>query len=219
MKTKFSVLLLLAAVMPFTHVEAQAASFDCAKAATNVEKLVCKTPGLSKADEELSAVYKQAVAVALIADFVKKEQRGWIARRNKCPSAQCLAEEYETRRLVLAASLTQDATPSPPAGQPLLVRPAQSEMQVPPGRTFPVSVVGAIEFGHDAAGGRYDLVSGNARITLSYVWDFSDADLEKLSALDEKKTRVRAVGMLKVYAEDGSASFALGSTLAVYAER
>lgn len=219
MKTNFSVLLLLAAVMPFTHVEAQAASFDCAKAATNVEKLICKTPSLGKADEELSAVYKQAVAVALIVDSVKKEQRGWIARRNKCSGVPCLAEEYETRRLVLAASLTQDATPTQPAGQPLLVRPAQSEMQVPPGRTFPVSFGGTVEFGHDAAGGRYDLVSENARVTLSYVWDFSDADLEKLSALDEKKARVRVVGMLKVYAEDGSAAFAQGAPLAVYADR
>ncbi len=217
MKTNFSTLLLLAAVMPFSPVEAQAASFDCAKASTNVEKLICKTPSLSRSDEELSAVYKQAVAVAFIADSVKKEQRGWIARRNKCPSAQCLAEEYETRRLVLAASLTQDATPSPPAGQPLLVRPAQAEMQVLPGRTFPISVVGTVEFGHDAAGGRYDLVSGNARVTLSYVWDFSDADLEKLSALDEKKARVRVVGMLKVYAEDGGATFAQGAPFAVYA--
>lgn len=219
MKTNFSVLLLLAAVIPFSPVEALAASFDCGKAATNIEKLICKTPSLSKADEELSAVYKQAVAVALIADAVKKEQRVWIARRNKCPSAQCLAEEYETRRLILAASLPQDATPVQPAEQPLLVRPAQAEAQVLPGRTFPVSVVGTVVFGHDAAGGRYDLVSGNARITLSYVWDFSDADQEKLSALEEKKARVRVVGMLKVYAEDGSAAFVQGSSFAVYDAR
>ena len=219
MKKNLSALLLLSALVPFSPFEAQAASYDCAKASTNVEKLICKTPSLSKADEDLSAVYKQAITVAFIADSVKKEQRGWIAQRNKCPSVQCLAEEYETRRLVLAASLTQDIAPSQPAGQPLLVRPAQAEMQVMPGRTFPVSVVGIVEFGHDAAGGRYDLVSGNARITSSYVWDFSDADLEKLSALDKKKTRVRVVGMLKVYAEDGSAAFAQGSSFAVYADR
>lgn len=216
MKRSIAISLLLSAMVLPTSFEVHAASFDCAKALTNVEKLICKTPSLGKADEELNSVYKQAVAVAFIADSVKKEQRGWIARRNKCPSIPCLAEEYETRRLVLSASLTQDATPTQPAGQPLLVRPAQAEMQVLPGRTFPVSVVGSIEFGHDAAGGRYDLVSGNARVTLSYVWDFSDADLQKLSALDERKTRVHVVGMLKVYAEDGSATFAQGSTLAVY---
>ncbi|MBP2302245.1 lysozyme inhibitor LprI family protein [Azospirillum picis] len=217
MKKTLSVLLLLSAAMPFAPLGVQAASFDCAKASTSVEKLICKTPSLSRADEELGAIYKQAVAVAVIAESVKKEQRGWIARRNECSSAQCLAEEYGTRLLVLRASLTQDAAPSPPAGQPLLVRPAQAETQVVPGRTLHASVVGIVEFGHDAAGGRYDLVSGNARITLSYVWHFSDADLETLSSLDERKTRVRVVGMLKVYAEDGSAAFAQGAPFAVYA--
>lgn len=219
MKTNLSALLLLLALAVPTPFEVHAASFDCAKAFTNVEKLICKTPILSRSDEELSAIYKQAVAVAFIADDVKKEQRKWIARRNNCTSVQCLAEEYETRCLVLAASLTQDSTPSPPVGQPLLMRAAQAEAQVLPGRTFPVSVVGTVEFGHDVAGGRYDLVSGNARVTLSYVWDFSSTDLEKLSALDDNKARVRVVGMLKVYAEDGSAAFAQGAPLAVYVDR
>lgn len=218
---KISILALpifLAMVVPSAF-DAQAASFDCTKASTNVEILICKTPSLSRSDEELSAIYKQAVAVAINPDAVKQEQRNWIARmRNKCSNAQCLAVAYATRRLVLAASLTQDAASRPPAGQLLLVRAAQAEQQVGPGRTFPVSLVGRVEFGHDAAGGRYDLVNGNARITLSYVWELSDADQDKLAMLQERKSRVRAVGMLMVYANDGSAGFAGGAPLGIYAD-
>ena len=36
----------------------QAASFDCAKAGTKVEKLICGDAGLSKLDDELAAAYK-----------------------------------------------------------------------------------------------------------------------------------------------------------------
>src|SRR5215472_14292419 len=42
----------------------QAASFDCAKAQTKVEKLICSNPTLSKADDALAAAYKKAMAAA-----------------------------------------------------------------------------------------------------------------------------------------------------------
>jgi uncharacterized protein len=41
-------------VLEFT---AQAASFDCGKAGTKVEKIVCSDADLSKLDEELNAAY------------------------------------------------------------------------------------------------------------------------------------------------------------------
>ena len=40
-----------------------AASFDCAKASTKVEELVCADAALSAQDETLAAVYRQAASL------------------------------------------------------------------------------------------------------------------------------------------------------------
>jgi uncharacterized protein len=41
---------------------AQAASFDCDKAKTPQEKAICASPGLSQADENMAAAYKDVLA-------------------------------------------------------------------------------------------------------------------------------------------------------------
>ena len=51
----FSVLALLVLQMP-----AHGASFDCAKASTKVETLICGDPGLSALDSKLSARYENS---------------------------------------------------------------------------------------------------------------------------------------------------------------
>ena len=38
-----------------------AASFDCAKAVTNIEKMICSDAELSKLDEELSKAYSEVL--------------------------------------------------------------------------------------------------------------------------------------------------------------
>ncbi len=43
-----------------------AASFDCAKASTQVERLICSDESLSKLDEQLSGSYKQALEGATL---------------------------------------------------------------------------------------------------------------------------------------------------------
>jgi uncharacterized protein len=50
------------AVLLFGATLAEAASFDCAKAATPHEKLVCGDPALSSADEHLAASFQAAIA-------------------------------------------------------------------------------------------------------------------------------------------------------------
>ncbi|MGC2049853.1 MAG: lysozyme inhibitor LprI family protein [Gallionella sp.] len=75
----------------------QAASFDCAKAATKVEKLVCADAGLSKLDEELNADYKTALQKYGQAKTTKVEQAQWIKDRNSCESNDCLKALYQAR--------------------------------------------------------------------------------------------------------------------------
>jgi hypothetical protein len=66
---------------------ASAASFDCAKARTKVETLICKDPQLSRQDEDLAKAYGEALKVwdGKIAAYVKLTQRGWMGSRALLP--------------------------------------------------------------------------------------------------------------------------------------
>lgn len=76
-----------AAVVP-----AQAASFDCAKATTKVEKLICADAALSKLDEELTKVYGEVLKKSLDEALLKKQQRASLKARNQCKGIACLSE-------------------------------------------------------------------------------------------------------------------------------
>lgn len=91
---------------------AHAASFDCAKAGTKVEKLICEDVELSKLDEELNAAYKAALKDQTQGDSIKQAQKKWMKERNGCADAACVKRAYEVRlqRLSPASmhSLTND---------------------------------------------------------------------------------------------------------------
>jgi uncharacterized protein YecT (DUF1311 family) len=76
-------LLLFALVPSLAASPAAAASFDCAKARTKVEKLICKDPQLSRQDEDLAKAYGEALKLwdGKIAAYVKMTQRGWVGVR------------------------------------------------------------------------------------------------------------------------------------------
>lgn len=75
-----------------------AASFDCAKATTNVEKIICSDVKLSKMDEALNNAYHVSLKDSGNAGDVRREQKQWIAdTRNACRDAKCLSEAYSIR--------------------------------------------------------------------------------------------------------------------------
>jgi uncharacterized protein len=84
---------------------AQAASFDCAKAQTKVEKIICKPfSSSSKLDDELSIAYQWAVLRAKDPQQVKKDQRQWLkAVRDACEDEVCLWRVYPQRIAALEA--------------------------------------------------------------------------------------------------------------------
>jgi uncharacterized protein YecT (DUF1311 family) len=91
---------------------APAPSFDCAKAATPVEKTICADANLARLDGELVAAYRQAIGQARDGEALKSEQQNWLRQvRNKCPSAACLADAYRAR----IAALPQGAAALPAA--------------------------------------------------------------------------------------------------------
>lgn len=69
-------------------------SFDCRKATTTVEKLICTNPELSKLDVGLAEMYKEAVSKA---PSIRDDQRSWNVEKNKCTDTDCLKATYEDR--------------------------------------------------------------------------------------------------------------------------
>lgn len=76
---------------------ANAASFDCAKAQSKVEYLICGNPEISKLDEKLNTAYKTALQDEKQADTVKQAQKQWMKVRNDCADAACVKHTYEAR--------------------------------------------------------------------------------------------------------------------------
>lgn len=75
-----------------------AASFDCTKASTLVEKAICSESELSKLDDLLMNSYKEALGNIPNADKLKSEQRDWLSNtRNKCQDVGCLKRAYNKR--------------------------------------------------------------------------------------------------------------------------
>jgi len=106
MRTPWLLLFLL--VCP---IGAPAASFDCAKAASRVEKLICADNDLSNLDDKLEAEYRAARRTGL-SDSRVTAQRAWITQRNSCEDKECVRQLYESRvaELVgLASSLPSSA--------------------------------------------------------------------------------------------------------------
>ena len=99
---------LLIAFLALTASHIHAASFDCTKARSQVEHLVCDTPALSQQDETLAAIYKVALANDPAA---RQRQVTWLREtRDRCNDAPCLAVAYQTQIQAMGAS--------PPAAMP-----------------------------------------------------------------------------------------------------
>lgn len=77
--------------------QALAASFDCSKKLSACEKLICGDPKTSKLDEELAALYQEALAKTSQPDLLKLEQQRWIVKRNKSPSRLSVLSAYLKR--------------------------------------------------------------------------------------------------------------------------
>ena len=88
----------------------QAASFDCAKAAAPIEKLICSDETTSKLDADLAVAYKAAMEKADNKDALKQQQRTWLKeKRNLCKDADCLKQSYQLRIDELTHSSTSVA--------------------------------------------------------------------------------------------------------------
>jgi len=74
-----------------------AASYDCDKASTKVEKMICTDPELSKMDEKLGSSYHDALKTVSNPFALRLQQRKWMKLRNQCTDKSCLEAAYQGR--------------------------------------------------------------------------------------------------------------------------
>jgi uncharacterized protein len=92
---------LLLFLLFFMPLLAWSASFDCQKARSITEKMVCSDPELSKLDEQLAQAYRdalQALPAPRDKEALIREQKNWVIYvHNICEDTACLHESYQTR--------------------------------------------------------------------------------------------------------------------------
>jgi uncharacterized protein len=74
-----------------------AASFDCSKASTTVERMICADPEVSKLDEALNVKYKAQLLKSDKPDLMRQRQHYWLKARNSCKIIGCIKIYYYQR--------------------------------------------------------------------------------------------------------------------------
>jgi uncharacterized protein len=111
----------VAVVLAAFAIQAHSASFDCAKAATRVERAICAAPDLGKLDEAIAAAYG-AAAIDLdeaMRQRLARAQREWLKQRRAPPALapdmqQRLAQLRTTRVTIDGVAFLQLAGESRP---------------------------------------------------------------------------------------------------------
>jgi uncharacterized protein len=94
----------------------QSASFDCGKARTRIENLICADAELSKLDEDLNVAYRQSITRNDVRREAIKTQREWLKNeRNVCESTACVKAAYQRRIQELQMTSSFGITFSRPA--------------------------------------------------------------------------------------------------------
>jgi uncharacterized protein len=96
---------LLALIVAAPALAQGGASFDCAKASSAVERVICKSPELAKADREMAAIYSALTAklTGPAKDHLAKDQARWVGNRNRACTGDadaitdCLKVRYAAR--------------------------------------------------------------------------------------------------------------------------
>ena len=92
--------LLIAALLMICSTTVSAASFNCAKAKSKVEKAICSDNELSLLDEDLAKVYKSALKQHPVKGYVLARQRDWLSLNPYCDPKSfvpCLKKNYKKR--------------------------------------------------------------------------------------------------------------------------
>ena len=77
-------------------------SFDCNKASTAVEKMICASPALAAADAQTVAAYKAKLSTSSDPEGIKLHQATWRRTvRDACTTPECVTMAYQQRLVEL----------------------------------------------------------------------------------------------------------------------
>lgn len=93
----------------------QAASFECAKAKTKVEHIICDNPEISRLDEVLAQSYMAALRDQLHANAIRQTQKQWMAERNACRDVACVRSAYIKRNMQMRTAFDTSKLSTEPA--------------------------------------------------------------------------------------------------------
>ena len=197
----------------------QQPGFDCAKAATKVEKTICGNARLSELDGSLALLYKKVLEKSPAPEDTRERQRSWLQSwRNTCKDSSCLERAY-TERISELEKDWKNIPFKPALDKPLLSFPAlptsKDDPDIP--NKEPLELIGRIAFNHDAAGGKYDISSGKTNYTIRYVWDMTDDQKELLAQLQEANRYVVLRGNLVKY-KDGTRGIDTHSVVKIFGQ-
>jgi uncharacterized protein len=100
---------------------AQAASFDCRRAVTSIERAICARQELNELDTRLGEIFRKALSLQVDNGPLLRDQRAWLSNRERaCGSLgagvleRCLLEQFNGRIAILASIVSRDGSLSPP---------------------------------------------------------------------------------------------------------
>lgn len=92
------------------------ASFDCSKANSAPERMICSDAQLARMDRDLARVYGRAKNAATDrAAFRRQQEREWFKRESTCRDRDCLLRWYSNRRAQLMDIIENRGPQSPAA--------------------------------------------------------------------------------------------------------
>ncbi|MCP9759643.1 DUF1311 domain-containing protein [Aquitalea sp. S1-19] len=90
-----------------------AQAFDCQRAASPDERLICAEPALIALDKELSDLYRATLSASPRPALLKAQQRAWLAvERARCRDEPCLSATYRARLQTLHSAWRSFSDPA-----------------------------------------------------------------------------------------------------------
>lgn len=90
-------LLLTATILTLMPIIGVAASFDCTKAVSRTERMICTNASLSELDDKLAETFSLELEREAFITSLRASQRNWLNQRNSCQDIACIRLRYEQR--------------------------------------------------------------------------------------------------------------------------
>ena len=103
----FAAAAVVASSLLFGANAAAAASFDCKKASSRIEHLICDDIDANYYDGQLQAAYQGALDRSNHPEQVRQQQRDWLKQRDACGDSACVAAASK-KRVALLSSLSDE---------------------------------------------------------------------------------------------------------------